>query len=540
MDYAIIAAGEGSRLLQEGMKHPKPLIKLNGISLVDRLIAILRRNNARSISIIVNEKMPDVEKHLRSLHLDIPFNIVVKSTPSSMHSFYELSRFLQGDKFCLTTIDTVFREEEFSVFIQDFETDFENDGIMAVTDYIDDEKPLYVSVNDNNLIINGFSDISCKNEKYVSGGIYCLNPKAIETLNRCLQNGVEKMRNYQRQLLADGLHLKAYPFKKIIDVDHVTDVTKAEKFLMNGNSVTVKNAGKHRSSLRIAGIRRETQYSPNHIGNDAAIFNITVEHLKKLNYEIVEYSEDAFQKSVIEEYAIFNMARDAKSIRKLQYLENSGATVINSGYAIENCTREKMTRILLANNIPHPRSLIVPTSDYSFNISDIGSRYWVKRGDLHAVQREDVIYAKNKEKAAQIISQYAGRNIPVAVVNEHIEGDLIKFYGVRGTDFFYWFYPESSNHSKFGWEKINGKAVGIPFNPEELRDICNRAANALNVYIYGGDCVIDKSGIIRIIDFNDWPSFASCREKAAPYIAKCINDIVMQNIRNFELKLQTE
>ena len=37
-----------------------------------------------------------------------------------MHSFYELSSYLQDDKFCLTTVDTIFREEEFSTFIEAF------------------------------------------------------------------------------------------------------------------------------------------------------------------------------------------------------------------------------------------------------------------------------------------------------------------------------------------------------------------------------------------------------------------------------------
>ena len=39
------------------------------------------------------------------------------------------------------------------------------------------------------------------------------------------------MRNFQRQLVSEGLSLKAYPFSKILDVDHVEDITKAEAFL---------------------------------------------------------------------------------------------------------------------------------------------------------------------------------------------------------------------------------------------------------------------------------------------------------------------
>ena len=63
-----------------------------------------------------------------------------------MHSFYELSPLLDGSDFCLTTVDTIFRESEFARLISDFKRS-EADGVMAVTDYIDDEKPLYVGVD---------------------------------------------------------------------------------------------------------------------------------------------------------------------------------------------------------------------------------------------------------------------------------------------------------------------------------------------------------------------------------------------------------
>ncbi|MDR0799714.1 MAG: NDP-sugar synthase [Dysgonamonadaceae bacterium] len=231
MNYAIIAAGEGSRLVQEGVKFPKPLVQLNGTSLIDRLIAIFTQNNADSINIIINEEMVELKEHLQSLVVNVPFHLIVKSTPSSMHSFYELSRFLQNGKFCLTTVDTIFKEEEFSAFIQAFENDSEHDGLMAVTDYIDDEKPLYIDVEPNTLQIKDFLDIPEHRERYVSGGIYCLTPKAIPILHECMEQGLSRMRNYQRQLIRKGLNLKAYPFKKIIDIDHAGDIAKAEQFL---------------------------------------------------------------------------------------------------------------------------------------------------------------------------------------------------------------------------------------------------------------------------------------------------------------------
>ena len=231
MNYAIIAAGEGSRLVQEGIKLPKPLVALKGVSLIDRLIDIFTRNNAESLSIIVNEEMTEVRKHLEKKMFSIPFNLVVRSTPSSMHSFHELSSFLKNGKFCLTTVDTIFKEDEFTKFIQCFEKDTESDGIMAVTGFVDDEKPLYISVNPESMRIKGFFDTKQEDTNYVSGGIYCLTPKAIPVLDKCLQDGISRMRNYQRQLISEGLQLRAYPFSKIIDVDHAEDIKKAEEFI---------------------------------------------------------------------------------------------------------------------------------------------------------------------------------------------------------------------------------------------------------------------------------------------------------------------
>ena len=105
---------------------------------------------------------------------------------------------------------------------------------------------------------------------------------------------------------------------------------------------------------------------------------------------------------------------------------------------------------------------------------------------FHAIHREDVTYVRNPEEAKSILKEYAIRGIPSAVINEHLVGDLVKFYGVAGTDFFYWFYPSNMHHSKFGLEAINGTAKGIPFDEAQLRLLCHKAAEVLNVHIYRG------------------------------------------------------
>ncbi len=231
MKFAIISAGEGSRLAQEGVQLPKPLVQLNGMAMIDRLIHIFAKNGAEQVVVIINNEVAQTKEHLALLKKvsEVPLEVIVKTTPSSMHSFYELSTYLKDDKFCLTTVDTIFREEEFSRFIEAFKAS-DKDGLMAVTDYIDDEKPLYIST-DEELHITGFHDARTPDCRYISGGIYCLTPKSIDTLQRCMENGMSRMRNFQRQLVADGLHLGAYPFSKILDVDHASDIEKAEAFL---------------------------------------------------------------------------------------------------------------------------------------------------------------------------------------------------------------------------------------------------------------------------------------------------------------------
>lgn len=230
MNYAIIAAGQGSRLVQEGVQKPKPLVELNGEPMIARLIRIFAENNAESISVIVNEEMTEVKALLDTLNPGCELNVVVKTTPSSMHSFYELSRVMKPGKFCLTTVDTVFKEKDFASYVRAFDEDTDNDGMMAVTPFIDDEKPLFVETDEQNSI-KAFLDEHADGVKYVSGGVYALNEKAVRVLEECMANGMSRMRNFQRGLIAAGLKLKAYPIEKIVDVDHANDIETAVRFI---------------------------------------------------------------------------------------------------------------------------------------------------------------------------------------------------------------------------------------------------------------------------------------------------------------------
>lgn len=234
MNYAIIAAGEGSRLAAEGVSLPKPLVELDGKPMIGRLIDIFLSCSAESVSVIVNEQMTEVQEYLRALAptLPVPLRLVVKSTPSSMHSFAELSAVMGAGRFILTTVDTIFRAEDFRRYVAAFQEAPDADGCMAVTSYIDDEKPLYVDVNDR-MEITAFRDESRPgHDRFISAGIYGLDDRAFATLRRCMDAGVSRMRNFQRALLSDGLRLRAFDMGRVLDVDHAEDLRKAREFVV--------------------------------------------------------------------------------------------------------------------------------------------------------------------------------------------------------------------------------------------------------------------------------------------------------------------
>ena len=222
MHFGIISAGEGSRLASEGFSQPKPLVPICGTPMIERLVRIMNGCGAQGVAVIVNGENPETVSLLKRL----PVDLVAKKTPTPMHSMMELAPYLGSDRFCVTTVDTVFSESRFRTMMDEFSKS-SLDGMMGVTSLIDDEKPLYVGV-DGDMMITGFHD-SQDGCRFVSAGIYALNSKALDVLKGCLDSGQTRMRYFQRQLLEAGFKLKAFDMGQVVDVDHVSDVARAQE-----------------------------------------------------------------------------------------------------------------------------------------------------------------------------------------------------------------------------------------------------------------------------------------------------------------------
>ncbi len=263
-------------------------------------------------------------------------------------------------------------------------------------------------------------------------------------------------------------------------------------------------------SFRLAGISRQADYSPNHVENDSLIIRATAEELKKLGVEVSIYGEREVLNTSFKEQLIFSMVQGPEAIEKLLEIENNGAFVVNSPKSVINCYRTNMVTLLPDNGIPFPQSIIIkiPCEDESKLPDFNSSKYWVKRGGVHAVHREDVTLVYSEGERNNVLKEFCRRSIKKAILQEHLEGDVIKFYAVQDSGFFNWYY-------------LNGK-YHTDFDKNKLKELASKSAEILGLSIYGGDAIISPEGKISIIDMNDWPSFAPVRDEASKHIAKLI------------------
>lgn len=514
MKFAIIAAGDGSRLAQEGVTEPKPLVKVRGERLIDRLIRIFMGNNATEIVVICNEQMSDVASHLKMIQDEglngrhVPLRFVIKSTPSSMHSFYELRHFLRDEPFILTTVDTIFDESEFHDYVLSFQDKIAHgtDALMGVTDYIDDEKPLYVGV-DNVMRIKGYYDTSQANSHFISAGIYGLTASSLDILETCIEKGESRMRNFQRALVAADLRIEAYPLTKVFDIDHIEDIRKADEGVKNLSSCC-----KGKTLL----IQRAACYSPNSEEKDLAILQEVgcyFDDVKIIGEDELVENFSTYNQLISAEslgavnayYQIISMARSPKALDCLEQLEQRGIRVLNPSVGIRACQRSNVDKVMRENHLPLPP-----------DEGDDG--YWVKRADAAAQSKEDVCFCHDWAEVEKIKSTFMQRGITDIVTQAHVKGDVVKFYGVEGTNFFRYYYSGDDTETKFGDEERNGKPQYYPFSSSDLQADAEKLACLLQTPIYGGDAIIHEDGSYVIIDFNDFPSFSKCRKEAAKAI----------------------
>ena len=226
-------------------------------------------------------------------------------------------------------------------------------------------------------------------------------------------------------------------------------------------------------------VQRDESFSPNAVEKDLAILQAVGEKLRErgasVSYVKEELLQDKRWKLSDRVSVIFSMARSEKSLAVLQQAQAEGVMVVNDPRSIEICNSRRAIDGLMRSN--H-----IPAAPY----------YERGKGWIKADRGHDVRFAANEEEMLAFKQQ-----VEDPLLTAHVEGTLVKFYGVADR----FFSPQ-------GYPQVAEAAV--------------RLARLVGIQVYGGDAVLLSDGTFAIIDFNDWPSFSSCREEAAAAICRLI------------------
>ena len=233
MKMGIIAAGVGERLAQGGVTTPKALIPIRGRPLITRVIEAGAQLNVNSIACIVNDRNPSVVGFLRSCHWPVPVEIVVKTTPSSMESLFCLAPLLSDEPFVLFTVDVVCAQQIVKDFFRKARTLADSKGVLALTSFVDDEKPLWAAVNSFNRII-ALGD-AVRGSQFVTAGFYYFTPDIFAEIAPARRRKLSALRQFLGHLLDEGYLIHGLPVAKTINVDYPEDIEKAETYLKEIN-----------------------------------------------------------------------------------------------------------------------------------------------------------------------------------------------------------------------------------------------------------------------------------------------------------------
>lgn len=285
--------------------------------------------------------------------------------------------------------------------------------------------------------------------------------------------------------------------------------------------------------MNLTGIRRDHKYSPNSEDRDAAIIqSVAIQLHTDYGHNICLVDERQLTFSMLSKTdAIFSMARSPKALKVLAEAERHGIPVFNSTHGVKHLSRRTVNSTCKMLQIAVPS--LLTELDFSKNSTPVTFPCWLKRDDECAQQANDIHFIPDEEALQPALQDFRSRHIHQFVIEKHLTGDVLKFYGVSGTPFFHCHYPIGKNgFSKFGLEHINGKTQGFAFDHDKLKQQTDKTGTALGIPIYGGDAIVDADGTCHIIDFNDWPSYSACREEAAQAIAGLIHSHCTRTIHS--------
>jgi len=262
------------------------------------------------------------------------------------------------------------------------------------------------------------------------------------------------------------------------------------------------------------GIFRESAHSPGRETDDSEILRLTGKHLEARGFRVLIQSPEEVTWPLTERpRGVFFMCERLEILNHLRELAAAGVPLVNAPEAVLNTYRDRMIALLEEAGVAFIPSRLVSTA--GAEVASEALPLWVKRGDVHNTQEGDVTFATSLEAVHAALAGLAARGITQAVLQPHVEGDLVKFYGIGGNA-----RPDGTPAWFRSFYHKNQTLRGYPLDTVELGRTVRRAAAALGLEVYGGDAIATRSGQTVLLDLNAWPSFALFREEAAQRIAE--------------------
>lgn len=263
--------------------------------------------------------------------------------------------------------------------------------------------------------------------------------------------------------------------------------------------------------MRFLGVYRERMFSPGRVLDDAAIMDDTLALLAHHGHEVHAVEAESLDGGSDDVDCVLTMGQSERTLAILEKSGGRGVRIVNPVTSIRLCRRATFIRLLAHAGLPLPRGEITTPEDARRRIVfNAPKAYWVKRGDVHKIEPGDVVKVASQGELEAALGHFLRKHINPIVVQEHVEGEAIKFYcisaGPAAAAPYFAAFPE-------------GGETAITDNLAELRSLAERAAAATGLEVYGGDAVITPEGRVVLIDLNAWPSFSRCRAMAAQRIA---------------------
>ena len=231
----ILAGGEGTRLARDGIPGPKAMVEVAGRPLLFRLHDALREAGCETVWCALRRSALGA---LSSAGRSLPpgLRVVPCETPSSLHTLVEgLAHIPTGPVLC-AMVDTVMPAEDWRRVGETARSSSARaaDGCIVVTGFVDDERPLYVSLRPDGMVAAFGEEPSTP--VLVTGGVYLLGLRARALASPLLAVGVERMRGYLGALARLGHRLETVEVDRIVDVDRSSDLALASTWLADGES----------------------------------------------------------------------------------------------------------------------------------------------------------------------------------------------------------------------------------------------------------------------------------------------------------------